>query len=111
MRLRSHAAGVAAVKNRRTKITVETQRVILISDSGAAKASWCDLCGALTEWVKPDDASAIVGVSSRTIYRWVEDERVHFVEMPPGPLLLCFESLCECSGTTRLDSERLATRE
>jgi predicted site-specific integrase-resolvase len=43
--------------------------------------------------VTPQQASAIAGVSVRTINRWVEAGRVHFMETPDGLLLLCLDSL------------------
>jgi hypothetical protein len=41
----------------------------------------------------PELAAALSGVTPRTIYRWVEDEKVHFRETPAGLLLVCAESL------------------
>jgi predicted DNA-binding transcriptional regulator AlpA len=38
-------------------------------------------------------AAGIAGVSSRTIYRWVEENRVHFSESRDGTVLICENSL------------------
>lgn len=43
--------------------------------------------------VKVDEAAILAHVSSRSIYRWVETERVHFAETPEGLLLICLNSL------------------
>lgn len=40
-----------------------------------------------------DEASAIAGVSSRTIYRWADGDELHFMETSEGRLLICFESI------------------
>jgi len=42
--------------------------------------------------MRPDQAAVIIDVSSRTIYRWVEENRLHFVDTPAG-LLVCLESI------------------
>lgn len=96
------------MRTRRTKITVETHRVVLISDLRPAEALWCGLCGALTSWMRPDQAAAIIDVSTRKIYRWVEENRLHFVETPTRVVLVCLDSLCDCSAGTDLDSENIS---
>ena len=90
-----HAVGVGVLKNRKAKITVETHRVVLVVDPAAIQTAWCGLCASMTKWVTPDCAAAMIGVSSRTIYRWVESQRLHFIETPAGLLLICLDSLPE----------------
>ena len=97
--------------NRRTKITVETLRVVLISDGGSSDTALCGLCGAPTRWVTPDSAAAIVGITAPTIHRWVEDQRIHFVKTPAGLLHICLTSLCESAAMTRLTSETVSDAE
>ena len=43
--------------------------------------------------IRQNEAARIAHVSSRTIYRWIEDVRLHFTEEPVGSLLVCAESL------------------
>jgi excisionase family DNA binding protein len=43
--------------------------------------------------VTPDEAAAVVGVSTRTIYRWIEAEKLHFTETAGGLLTICLNSL------------------
>jgi len=43
----------------------------------------------------PEKAAAMGGVSSRTIYRWIEGDRLHFTEQPGGLLRICANSLQE----------------
>ena len=43
--------------------------------------------------VTPQEAALIGGVSVRTIYQWVESEKVHLVETGDGLLFLCLNSL------------------
>jgi predicted site-specific integrase-resolvase len=41
----------------------------------------------------PDEGAAIANVSTRAIYRWIEAGKLHFFEIPEGPLLICSTSL------------------
>jgi len=40
-----------------------------------------------------DEAAKLARVSSRTVYRWVEDDSLHFTETSDGRLLICCESI------------------
>lgn len=79
-------------KKRITRITVESERIIISSRRHAASA-WCAACRAQTQMLKPEEASAIAAVTPRTIYRWVEAGKLHFTESPDGWLLICLDSL------------------
>ena len=82
------------MKLKRTEITVEVDELIYAADrSSELRPAWCNACEALMTMVTPQQASAIAGVSVRTIYQWVESNRVHFVETGDGLLLLCVNSL------------------
>jgi len=41
----------------------------------------------------PDQAATIANVSSRTIYRRVEDGEMHYMETAEGHLLVCANSI------------------
>jgi len=43
--------------------------------------------------ISSEEAAAIAGVSSRTIYRWVEAGRIHFIETAAGGLRICSNSI------------------
>jgi hypothetical protein len=55
--------------------------------------AWCRKCGAPTLMIKPDQAATLARVSTRTIYRWVETDQLHFIEPLSGRLLICQNSL------------------
>ena len=82
------------MRRRRTEITIETERVLVFSRPSRLVA-WCDGCGAQAEMVTADEAALIAGVSSRTVYRWVEAGRLHFAEPERGALLVCLKSLSQ----------------
>ena len=78
---------------KRTEITIETDRIFVLSRRKVFVVAWCHECGQRTTMITVDEAAAIAGVSSRTIYRWVESERLHFAETSEGCLLICRESI------------------
>jgi hypothetical protein len=43
--------------------------------------------------ITPSEAVMLTHVSARTIYRWVEAEKIHFAETSEGLLLICLNSL------------------
>jgi predicted site-specific integrase-resolvase len=49
----------------------------------------------------PEAASVILGVSTRTIYRWVEAGLAHCSETPDRHLLICTASLSEVAKRYR----------
>jgi excisionase family DNA binding protein len=40
-----------------------------------------------------DEAATIANVTSRTIYRWADAEKLHFMETAEGVLMICCTSL------------------
>jgi excisionase family DNA binding protein len=54
---------------------------------------WCNACGKQVSMVTVDEAAKLARVRSRTIYAWVENSRLHFIETNDGLLLVCSESI------------------
>ena len=79
------------MRKRRTEITIETERVLIVRRQIAIRA-WCRSCDRQVAMVTVDEAARMAGVSSRTIYRWVEADRLHFTETTDGRLLICADS-------------------
>lgn len=85
---------------RRTEITFETRRLLLVGGRGRVSAAgWCASCGAKVVLVTAEEAARLSGVTAREIFRRVEAGRLHFVETCGGGLLVCRESLNEGGGT------------
>ncbi len=53
----------------------------------------CHACVNEADMLTPHEAAIKAGVSQRTIYRWIEDGRVHFSETKDSGLYVCFRSL------------------
>ena len=80
------------MRKRRTEITIETERVVVVRRRLTVGA-WCRSCDRQVAMVTVDEAARMAGVSSRTIYRWVEADQLHFNETAEGQLLICTDSL------------------
>jgi hypothetical protein len=80
---------------RRRKVIVETREVVILHQAETRPALWCQSCRVMAPMVSPEDAVRLAAVTSRTIYRWVEDEKIHYSETPDGRLWICVESLIE----------------
>lgn len=78
---------------RRTEITIESSRVVFVSQVGSGARVRCLVCDGGVEMVTPDHAATLFRLSSRIIHRMVEDGKVHFREAPDGTLLICLNSL------------------
>lgn len=87
---------------RKTKITLETERYLIINRSDQAAKGWCHLCNEEVRMLRPEEAATVAGVTARTIYRWVEAGKIHFKETDAGFLLVCFNSLT-ASGNDEKD--------
>ena len=78
-------------RKRRVKITVENN--LLVVRRSSQTLVWCPECPARIQMITPEEAATLTGVSTRTIYRWVEVEHPHFTETSEGRLLVCPNSL------------------
>lgn len=71
----------------RTEITVETDRLVIVSRR--RRNFWCSTCLRQVEMLNVDDAAIFARVNSRTIFHWAESGVVHSSETPEGLLLIC----------------------
>ena len=78
---------------RTTEIKVEHEELYLLHRSQRPIDAWCARCAAQVRMVTPEEAANFASVTSRTIYRWLEDGRLHFLEEPGGELFICSQSL------------------
>lgn len=78
---------------KKTKLTIETERVLVIRRGSVGRRAACGACGEVVGLLTADEAAALLRVSPRAIYRQVEGGRVHFTETADGALLICLNSL------------------
>lgn len=81
-------------KIRRTRIVVETERLLVVRRGrGRAPEGWCEGCGASATLVGLEEAAILCGASQREIVRRVDSGSLHFKESARGVLLICLDSL------------------
>ena len=82
-----------------TRITAETHEAVLIRQSTAVRESTrpdsmhCPQCQPGSPMATPDEASSLLALPVRTIYRAIEAGQVHFVETAAGFVFVCLNSL------------------
>lgn len=79
------------MRRKRTEITIEATRYFYISRPRVALC-WCVGCAAQVEMVTVDEAAVLLGVTSRTVFRWAEASQLHSIETANGRLLICLNS-------------------
>ena len=93
--------------SKRTVVTIETHRVMVIHSPERLLEDWCQQCGARVKLVRPEIAARLSGLSCRTLYRLIETGQVHFTQSPTESsedlVLVCLESLTNggCDTQTR----------
>jgi len=80
-------------------LTVETDEILVVRGGGGSMRAPCPVCRREVLMVSPDHAARIAGVSTRAIYRWVEEGAVHFTEKDTS-VAICLPSLSACTPGT-----------
>jgi excisionase family DNA binding protein len=88
----SERKAVAKTK-RRIEITVDRSRLIVLKRRNGPGSQWCAVCCERVAMLTTDEAATIANVTSRTIYRWADAEKLHFMETAEGVLMICCTSL------------------
>ena len=76
-------------RTRRTRTTVEKHEVVVIRGSRRLKRVFCPECSEPVALVALDEAVKFSGISSRAVYRLIEEGRIHFAETADGGALIC----------------------
>jgi excisionase family DNA binding protein len=78
---------------KRTKLTIETERVLVIRRGRAGREAVCEACQEVVQLLSVDEAATLTRVGARKIYRMVEAGKIHFTQTNEKLLLICFNSL------------------
>jgi hypothetical protein len=84
---------------RRIEVVVEQDEIILVRRRRGAVRMWCSQCEAQVSMLRVEDASAAAATTARSICRWIEGGKLHFVES--GLLLICAQSLAALVSAER----------
>jgi len=88
------------MKKRTARVTIETERLLVISGAPQAIESWCAACAQRTTFIPIDGAAAVAAVSQRTIFRWAEADAIHLIETAAGKAMFCVDSILKHATTT-----------
>lgn len=80
-------------QTKRTKVTIETERLLIVGSLRGQVEVWCNTCRAEVRMVSVEEAAIIAGVSQRVMYHQIESGRLHFGETSRGALLICLDAL------------------
>ncbi len=76
-------------KRRRTRTTVEVREVVVIRGSRKRNRNFCAECSGAAALLTVEEAVKISAISSRAIFRLIEEGEVHFTETVDGLTLIC----------------------
>jgi hypothetical protein len=79
-------------RTKRMEITVET-RLLLIPRGTNQAPVWCIRCASPVQFITPEEAAVRADVNARTVYRWVEAGKLHFIESANQAPLICLNSV------------------
>ncbi len=71
---------------------IDIPQVFVINRQGVSDETRCSECTESSGLITPQEAAAIRGVSTRVIYRWLEDRPIHFIETDKGELFICLKT-------------------
>jgi hypothetical protein len=83
----------SGMKKRTARITVETERFLVISRSPRCFEGWCKQCRTQVRLIGLEEAAAIAGATQRAIFRWAEAGEIHFSETEDGKVRFCLNSI------------------
>jgi hypothetical protein len=78
--------------DRRTEITVETERVLIVRQRRSIRA-WCRECGREAEMVSLEEAEALSRLPGQEFCESAPTHRWHLSETQEGSFLVCLASL------------------
>lgn len=92
------AKQTAMKRKLRIRTTVEKHEVVIIRTPQRFNRVLCPKCTEPVALVTLDQALMLSGIGSRAIYRLIEREQIHFVEMPATGDLICPATLLKRVG-------------
>jgi hypothetical protein len=85
-----------AVK-KRTRITIETERVLVISKARSTLHGWCPVCNKVVSLLRPDEATAFTA-DLHPSQCPLEIDKLHFISTADGRVSVCLNSLLSHGG-------------
>jgi hypothetical protein len=89
---RAKAWGVFTTASKRTQITIETSRVLVVRRMHSSR-TWCRECAREVDVVGLEEASVLTGMTQPAFHECVETGKWHFSESSDGAPMICLVSL------------------
>src|SRR5215472_3871398 len=80
------------VMARQTKITIETESVLVLRGRSSVRA-WCPQCASEGEMIPIEGVGVISNLSPVEVEAWLESESIHRSQTADGGLVICLNSL------------------
>jgi len=77
---------------KRTKITIDTERVLVIGRTRSTFEAWCPVCDELVRLLRPDEA-AMLTTCLRASQHPLEISKLHIIPTADGLMNVCLNSL------------------
>jgi len=77
---------------KKTKITIETDTVLVLRGRGSLRA-WCPLCSAEAEMVALETLGVLSDLGPSTVEEWLNSQELHCSQAADGLQLICLNSL------------------
>lgn len=83
--------------SRRTEITIETERTVLVNLHPASLVAWCDECLAHVPTITSRQAASLLQLSAAALQQLLQSQQLHLIEECEGLILICLNSLYHCN--------------
>jgi hypothetical protein len=83
---------------KRTRITIETERVLVIGKTRSTFDAWCPRCNQLVRLLRPDEAAVLTAYLCASQHP-LEISKLHIIPAADGLMNICLNSLLSQSGT------------
>ena len=77
---------------KQTKITIETESLLILRGGTSARA-WCSLCQADAEMIALDSVGVISNLDRPAVEKWLNSGELHRSQAADGSALVCMNSL------------------
>ena len=78
---------------KRTEITIETERLLVVSQRRERTVLWCHVCASSLPMLTADVAAMIAGTTPQMILEQAEAGKLHSVLTREGRVFICSNSL------------------
>ncbi len=82
-------------RTKKTTITVQKERLLVITPLAGRREGWCDRCGSEVTLMRVEEAAITADISLRGLFRRIEAGALHFSETGEGEVLVCLNSLLQ----------------